>query len=225
MNYIPPVQLRLEKGSIRDVCFHGVSCRNYSFKQRHCRDKLAGQGGSRGDLSHPWPAGAPQGPGKPSPPGGASADQAEPGWQGWEQREDALEQPRVSPAAVVITPLSMAQWGGKAHVSSRQGLGGGFLRPRHGLCAEGQLGRLRVRWAMDVNSLYSQWSQQNQENILKQAALAGLQNPSRPVWLHWLDLGGLGHWSCMLPSTFTVYILHWIPSSDFNVVLSHLSTG
>lgn len=159
------------------------------------------------------------------PPGGASADQAEPGWQGWEQREDALEQPRVSPAAVAITPLSMAQWGGKAHVSSRQGLGGGFLRPRHGLCAEGQLGRLRVRWTMDVNSLYSQWSQQSQENILKQAALAGLQNPSRPVWLHWLDLGWLGHWSYMLPSTFTVYILQWIPSSDFNVILSHLSTG
>lgn len=65
MNYIPPVQLRLEKGSIRDMCFHGVSCRNYSFEQCHCRDKLAGQGGSRGDLSHPWPAGPPQGPGKP----------------------------------------------------------------------------------------------------------------------------------------------------------------
>lgn len=43
MNYIPPVQLCLEKGSIRDVCFHGVSCRNYSFEQCHCRDKLAGR--------------------------------------------------------------------------------------------------------------------------------------------------------------------------------------
>lgn len=72
--------------------------------------QIGRQGGSRGDLSHPWPAGPPPGPREaPSPPGGASADQAEPGWQGWEQRGDAREQPRVSPAAVVITPLSVAQ--------------------------------------------------------------------------------------------------------------------
>lgn len=157
MNYIPPVQLCLEKREYQRCMFSWSKLQKLQLRAVPLQRQIGRQGGSRGDLSHPWPAGPPPGPREaPSPPGEASADQAEPGWQGWEQRGDAPEQPRVSPAAVVITPLSVAQWGGKAHISSRQGLGGGFLRPRHGLYAERQLGRLRLRWTMDVNSLYSQ---------------------------------------------------------------------
>lgn len=138
----PSCSARPGEGEYQRHVFDGINCRNYSSEQCHCRDKLAGREEAEvtpvtpGQLDLP-----PRALASPlSRRGQCRVGRARLAGLGAGRGCSRTALCITSPSAfcsVVITPLSRAQWGGKAHVSSRQGLGGtDWLRYRHGLPAE-----------------------------------------------------------------------------------------
>lgn len=59
MNYIPPVQLCLEKREYQRCMFSWSKLQKLQLRAVPLQRQIGRQGGSRGDLSHPWPAGPP----------------------------------------------------------------------------------------------------------------------------------------------------------------------
>lgn len=98
MNYIPPVQLCLEKGSIRDTCLMeqaaeitALSSATSGTNWQAGRQEAEVTQVTPGQLDPPGSQPAPS-------PGGASEEQAEPGWQRMLQ-----DSPITIPRAVVLS--------------------------------------------------------------------------------------------------------------------------
>lgn len=178
--------------------FWWTKCRNSSFE---LQGQIVSQGGSRGDPSHPWPAGPPQGLGN-SP---LQRGQSQAGRAG--SRERMLwSSPEChhSQSLLLIAPLSRARWGGKALIPSRQGL-------RHGLCAQ-TAGQAQPQVNL-VREFPWQSTKPTEPRKYPKAGSSGWLTGS--FYLYWLDLHWLRHWSCMLPSTsgclhFVLDLISWL---------------
>lgn len=155
------VQLHLEKGSfrhIRHMYFDGVSCRNYSFKQCHCREKLAARKEAKVTWLTSGQLNSFRALARPCLQKGSVHTRQRLCSQSWKQRAGAPAQPRVLPFATLsslITSSSISQRGRKLYIQSGWRLSFGFLMHMH-LYAERQLGEIRLRWAMYLDFLYSQ---------------------------------------------------------------------